>query len=88
MCNICDSFEPYDFHTPGLYMKCLNNLQQLIESKKFKLIKKTCPVDKVKKADGCWIDDIIVHVIKCKKCGEKFECSVNTYCGGGGIRKI
>ena len=40
------------------------------------------------KCDGCRVDDIIYHAIKCPKCMQKFTCVVNTYRGGGSFKKI
>ena len=46
----------------------------------------TCPLNQVKTEDG-WADEIMVHMVRCKHCGQVFTCVVNTYRGSGSFRK-
>lgn len=88
MCEICKNVKTIDFfHTPNEYLECLKYLQSLVDSGNFLFESKTCDIDKVKNENGCWIDDIISHVIKCKKCGQCYTCTVVTYRGSGSFRK-
>jgi hypothetical protein len=68
-------------------MECNKYIQQLLDSGNFELTSESNPLDKVKNEQGYWVDDIISHVVLCKKCGQHFSCSVNTYRGGGCFRK-
>lgn len=88
MCEVCQKvILRKEFRSPQDYLNCLNYLQELIESGDFVLESGTCDLDKVKGPDGCWVDDIIGHVIRCKSCGQAFTCSVCTYRGGGSFYK-
>ena len=46
----------------------------------------TCPLNQVKTEDG-WADEIMVHMVRCKHCGQVFTCVVNTYRGSGSFKK-
>ncbi|MCL1874807.1 MAG: hypothetical protein FWF87_00945 [Synergistaceae bacterium] len=61
-------------------------MQQLVASGDFELAPGSRPIDRIRDENGCWIDDIICHRIRCKKCGQQFSCVVNTYRGGGSFR--
>jgi hypothetical protein len=88
MCEICANIKLYEhFHSPSEYMECNNYMQKLLVSGGFELTSDSTPLDKIKDEEGYWIDDIIGHVIRCKKCGQHFTCGINTYRGGGSFRK-
>ena len=88
MCEICEKVKTVDFFpTPKAYLDCLKYIQSLVDSGSFQFESKDCDTDKVKDENGCWIDDVICHVIKCKNCGQCFICGVVTYRGRGSFRK-
>ena len=88
MCEVCKNvILRKEFCSPRDYLNWLAYLQELIDSGDFEMESATCDLDKVKGPGGCWVDDIIGHVIRCKTCGQAFTCSVCTYRGGGGFRK-
>ena len=89
MCNICNDIQLSEyFQNPNEYMDCLCYIQKLIESNNFKIISGTCPINKIKDENGFWVNDIIEHKIRCKKCNQQFLCNVDTYHGGGRFRKV
>lgn len=89
MCPICDNIKlQSDFYTPNDYLKCLVYIQQLVDTGDFEFVEKSCDTDKVKNGNGCWISDVICHIIKCKNCGQHYSCVAITYRGGGSFRKV
>ena len=88
MCLVCDNIKLIKrIGSPGLYLQCLNDIQKLLDSGDFKMKSKTCDLDIVKDDNGCWVDDLICHTIKCKHCGQVYTCSVDTYHGNGYFKK-
>ncbi len=88
MCDNCNDIILRDsFYNPKQYLNCLEYIQELLNTGDFVLVEKSCDLDKVQDEKGCWIDDIIGHVIRCKKCGKHFTCSIDTYHGRGSFRK-
>lgn len=88
MCEQCETIKTIDcFPTPGDYLACLKYIQSLVDSGNFLFESRDCDTDKVKDADGHWIDDVISHVIQCKNCGQCFTCTAITYSGRGSFRK-
>ncbi len=64
MCEICEKVKTVDFFpTPKAYLDCLKYIQSLVDSGSFQFGSKDCDTDKVKDENGCWIDDVICHVI-------------------------
>ena len=88
MCDNCKNIILRDsFYSPRDYTNCLIYIQELLNTGNYALIEKSCDLDKTKNENGCWTDDIIVHVIQCKKCGKCFSCSIDTYHGRGSFTK-
>ena len=88
VCKECSDIILWDnFYTPNQYQRCLAYINELLETGKYELIRATCNLDKVKNEEGCFVDDSIYHVIKCKKCGQVFTCYCNTYHGNGSFYK-
>jgi len=88
MCEDCKSIRLYDyFNSPQDYLECIKYLQELVTSDSFELLSDSVALDKIKDEQGCWVDDIICHVIRCKKCGQRYTCGVNTFRGGGSFKK-
>lgn len=89
--SICDNCSDIGliklFRSPYEYLQCVEYIKALIAEGGFELVTGNCPLDEVKDKDGCWADDIIYHVIRCKKCGQIYSCSVNTYRDGGAFQK-
>jgi hypothetical protein len=75
------------FYSPKAYLNCLAYIEELLNTGKFVLIEKSCDIDKTKDENGYWIDDLIHHVIQCKKCGNYFNCVTDTYHGRGSFTK-
>lgn len=89
MCNYCYNIQLWKkFDSPKEYLDCIEYINQLIENGNFELIKEesTCSLNQVKTEKG-WADEIMVHIIRCKHCGQIFTCVVNTYRGSGSFRK-
>ena len=74
------------FRSPYEYLQCVEYIKELISDGGFDLVEGNCPLDNVKNTNG-WADDIIYHVIRCRKCGQVYSCCVNTYRGGGAFQK-
>ncbi|WMJ22678.1 hypothetical protein RBG61_11860 [Paludicola sp. MB14-C6] len=90
MCDKCNNIILYEFfHSPKEYLKCLDEIGELVRSEEFDLIENesTCRLEQVRTPDGYWADDIICHIIRCNNCNQVFSCSCNTYRGGGGFHK-
>ena len=88
MCDNCMNIILRDsFYSPKDYLNCLSYIQELLDVGNFVLVEKSCDLDKVQNEIGGWIDDIIGHVIQCKKWGKHFTCSIDTYHGRGSFRK-
>ena len=70
---MCDNFNIIIlrdfFYSPKDYLNCLEYIQELLDTGKFILVEKSFDLGKVQDEKGCWIDDLISHVIRCKKCG-------------------
>ena len=83
MCDYCSKINFVErFSSPKHYEKTM----ELIEKEGFIFVEGTCPLGEHRQG-GCFIDDIIYHVIKCPKCEQEFTCVVNTYRGGGSFSK-
>ena len=90
MCDSCKGINTWrKFDTPDDYMNCIAYISQLTaDDGDFELVKEvsTCPLDKVKTENG-WADEIMIHTIRCRNCGQVFTCVVNTWRGSGHFRK-
>lgn len=88
MCEYCSTLKLVDFfRTPKDYESTINYIKLLIKEQGFIQVDGNCEIGCHKNEQGCWIDDIIYHVIKCPKCGQIYSCTVNTYRGGGSFKK-
>lgn len=88
MCDYCSTISLKDFfRTPKDYEKTIEYISELIENHGFIMLESNCEVGKHKNENGQWVDDIIFHIIKCPKCGQKYSCVVNAYRGGGAFKK-
>ncbi len=88
MCEYCSKIKLKDrFSTPDEYEKTIDYIKGLILNQHFIFVEGNCELGCHKDMDGHWIDDIIYHIIKCPKCGQKYSCTVNTYRGGGSFEK-
>ena len=78
----------YCLNAPKDYLACIKYIQQLVKNGGFELLEEesTCPLNQVKTEDG-WADEIMVHMVRCKHCGQVFTCVVNTYRGSGSFKK-
>jgi predicted phosphodiesterase len=87
MCDYCSHVKEVKiFRTPKEYGQTIEYIKGLIEKEKFIFVEGNCDIEEHKK-NGCWVDDIIYHVIKCPKCDQIFSCAVNTYRGDGSFKK-
>lgn len=88
MCEVCKNVKTVKFFsTPQEYLDCLKYIQDLVNDGDFKFKSKDCDTDKVKDENGCWIADVITHVIECKNRGQQFTCVVVTHRGGGSFER-
>ena len=88
MCENCsDIILRKHFYSAQDYLNCLDYIKSLIADGKFEMVKQTCDLDKVKNENGCWVDDSILHELKCKKCSARYTAHADTYHGGGGFVK-
>lgn len=88
MCDYCNNICLIDhFDTPRDYLKCLEYIKGLVDHGLFIIDSQTCPIDKVENDNGCWSDDIITHIIVCRKCGSAYTCICDTYHGKGEFRE-
>ena len=89
MCDYCHNIQKWKrFNAPKDYLACIEYIQQLVTNGGFELLEEesTCPLNQVKTEDG-WADEIMVHMVRCKHCGQVFTCVVNTYRGSGSFKK-
>lgn len=75
------------FHSKQDWLNCLEYIKELIKNENYELVESTCDFDNIRYEDGKWSNDEFRHVIKCKCCGKRYLCYVNTYRGGGGFIK-
>ena len=88
MCGICSAINLKEqFWSPDDYVNCLNYIQRLLGRGEYELLEATCDLKQVRNEQGQWADDIIVHVIRCRGCGQVFTCACNTWRGSGSFRK-
>lgn len=89
MCEHCRGIQIWKkFDAPKDYLACIAYIQQLVTKGCFELLaeESTCLLEQVKTEDG-WADEITVHMIRCKHCGQIFTCVVNTWRGNGHFKK-
>ena len=89
MCDYCHNIQEWKkFNAPKDYLACIEYIQQLVTNGGFELLEEesTCPLNQVETEDG-WADEIMVHMVRCKHCGQVFTCVVNTYRGSGSFKK-
>ena len=79
MCDYCHNIQEWKkFNAPKDYLACIEYIQQLVTNGGFELLEEesTCPLNQVETEDG-WADEIMVHMVRCKHCGQVFTCVVN-----------
>ena len=80
ICDYCHNIRKWKrFNALKDYLACIEYIQQLVTNGGFELLEEesTCPLNQVKTEDG-WADEIMVHTVRCKHCGQVFTCVVNT----------
>ncbi len=85
MCDYCVQTEKINITSPQVFEQTVKYIKELIDKNGFIFFEGNCAIGEHKK-NGHWITDIIYHKIKCPKCGQVFECVVDTYHGGGSFR--
>ena len=86
MCNYCSQVKELEIFSPKDYEQTIEYIKELINKEGFIFVEGTCAVGEQKK-NGLWVADVIHHIIKCPQCGQEFICAVNTYRGGGSLKK-
>ena len=66
-------------------METLSYLKEMIANDNYEMFASDYPIDAVQDENGCWVDDVIVHMVKCKKCGALIYCYCDTYHGKGNL---
>ena len=69
------------------YIATAAYIQELLASGKYEMFTCNHPIDALLDENGCWVDDVIWHSIKCVQCNTLFTCSCDTYHGSGSFRK-
>ena len=90
ICDYCHNIQEWKkFNAPKDYLACIEYIQQLVTNGGFELLEEesTCPLNQVETEDG-WADEIMVHMVRCKHCGQVFTCVVNTYRGSGSFKRV
>ncbi len=83
LCDTCKNIEVGKFETPEEYLDTLLHLKGLITNENYEIFASDYPIDAVQDENGCWVDDSISHIVKCKKCGAHIYCYCDTYHGKG-----
>ena len=89
ICDYCHNIQEWKkFNAPKDYLACIEYIHQLVTNGGYELLEEesTCPLNQVETEDG-WADEIMVHMVRCKHCGQVFTCVVNTYRGSGSFKK-
>ena len=72
ICDYCHNIQEWKkFNAPKDYLACIEYIQQLVTNGDFELLEEesTCPLNQVETEDG-WADEIMVHMVRCKHCGQ------------------
>ena len=85
LCDTCKNIEVGKFETPEEYLDTLSYLKELIANENYEMFASDYPIDAVQDENGYWVDDVIVHMVKCKKCGALICCYCDTYHGKGDL---
>ena len=85
LCDVCRNVKVGKFETPEEYLDTLSYLKELIANENYEMFASDYPIDAVQYENGCWVDDVIVHMVKCKKCGALIYCYCDTYHGKGNL---
>ena len=85
LCDTCKNIEVGKFETPEEYFDTLSHLKKLITNENYEIFASDYPIDAVQDENGCWVDDVILHIVKCKKCGALIYCYCDTYHGKGNL---
>lgn len=68
ICENCGEIRLVElFQSPYEYLQCIEYIKALVEDGGFELVEGNCALDEVKDENGQWADDIVYHLIKCKK---------------------
>ncbi len=83
-CDACKSVEiAGKFHSPSEYFLKVSYLKALLESGNYEMEFGEHPLDALQDENGRWVDDMISHAVKCKKCGAEISLFCDTYHGRG-----
>ena len=86
LCDNCKGVEMIgEFKNQTEYLKKLAYIKELLASGNYEMCESEHPIDAVQDENGCWVDDIIVHMARCKKCGAFIFCYCDTYHGKGNL---
>ena len=83
LCDICKNVKVGKFEDPEEYLEILSYLKEMIANDNYEMLASDYPIDAVQDENGYWVDDIISHIVKCKKCGAHIDCYCDTYHGKG-----
>lgn len=82
LCDKCKSIKCGAFNASE-YTDILSRLHELVTTDDYQIISGEYPLDAVKDENGCWADDTIGYILRCKRCGARIICACDTYHGNG-----
>lgn len=85
LCDVCRNVKVGKLENQEEYLETLSYLKEMIANDNYEMFASDYPIDAVQDENGCWVDDVIVHTVKCKKCGALIYCYCDTYHGKGNL---
>ncbi|RKP46787.1 hypothetical protein D7Z26_24365 [Cohnella endophytica] len=85
MCSRCDGFsERIRIDHPYEYFNIVEQVKEILYVGTLEIIQGNCDFYSLQKGQP-WPGDVLYHIFKCTSCERKFELSVETYHGSGGV---
>lgn len=80
-CSVCAQIKPSRLKSLEDFLNCLELFKEILENDSFEYVSSNFELEHPKNHQGCWQDDILAYIIRCKACGRKYSCSCDTYHG-------
>ena len=87
-CDVCYQLKHRHLTTPEDFLECLQLFKSLLESGNFEYVTSNFELEQPKRNNGCWQDDTMEYIIRCKACGRKYCCFCDTYHGRASLDRI